>query len=784
LLFVLALLLLAAPRWLRPREPKGTSGFNERGQSPNSSLATHHGASAGPALSTAMNGGADRSSPAQDPETTDPSSKDSSGVGEEAAGLRELEEIRANWSTKLLTREQATAQAAEAAEKYKSFKVAEAAEKLRGEIRQEKLREEEKEIEKRIDAELKPALSKGQYRSALARIQSLRSSFPASSSALDDKASAAQAAAQAEVEKVEAEVEKLLAAGQLTQALDLLEELKPRIPEGLEARIDKKAADVKVVQSTLGELEKEIEGGVKLLHERLAKLDFGGAEEAVATLPQRSLPAYASKRARLVEEAALVRETWERLFRGLSHVKARNAPLDLALRLPGGKAGAAFSAPIKAIDPVEGGERTLGLQKRDGKIENVDLFSLDDPYLLGFLQEDEKKPPEARQVEGLGLLLLHARGASRAERCLVKDSRLGDEKNREYARRLLEVGRADLRAELASIGLTFTELIGRGKTATDKDWTSLVAAVSRAILEHGGHPYYPEFKAESSSFLVRSVKEKARLEGPRSLFHAHRVKTGAENMMELSYDFSSEDELDDFFLISSSGDRSIERKQLKLRGEWRLLRGDPFKTRLDITLDVSQFSPAAPNINLALWTHEGDRVTYDSSYTVASNVSPDGSAPGPVDDFLVLSVGYQPRASSSVRLLGSPNLIVPTPCFVILEGVHGKPLHANYDWRCLWGEPIGTKVRGLQHIRVVLRPDAFQWLVNNDNLSQKAYRKSPSAIQSLQKNDAKGSITFFTNGETVHFDSIRIEGELNPQWLEEELERRARAELKALDPSA
>jgi len=54
------------------------------------------------------------------------------------------------------------------------------------------------------------------------------------------------------------------------------------------------------------------------------------------------------------------------------------------------------------------------------------------------------------------------------------------------------------------------------------------------FLEHGGHPYYPEFKAESSSFLVRSVKEKARLEGPRSFFHAHRVKMGQRIQREAS----------------------------------------------------------------------------------------------------------------------------------------------------------------------------------------------------------------------------------------------------------
>lgn len=332
----------------------------------------------------------------------------------------------------------------------------------------------------------------------------------------------------------------------------------------------------------------------------------------------------------------------------------------------------------------------------------------------------------------------------------------------------------------------------KSPAATAEEWGRLQSRILSLFAEHGRLPYFAQLDEDFKSLYIRAAVARHRSEGIEGLFHARRVKLGAGGAIELLYDFTTEDQLEAFSPVGSPRIRTLDRNSLKLNGECRLLHGDPFKTRLEIGLDVVQYNVARANINVALWTRETDTVTYSSDWvatsasagTTGTTEAPEGSGAG--SDYLVFGLGYdiKSRNSSSSSLstvtltLDETNQLVGLPAHVILGGSHGKPVHFNYLWKCLWAEGSLNKLRGPQHLQLLLTPDTFHWTANRDNLSQRAFRRAPEAVKGLQKEGASGSITLFTNGETVQFGRLKVEGELSAGWVDRELERLATLELQ------
>ena len=91
------------------------------------------------------------------------------------------------------------------------------------------------------------------------------------------------------------------------------------------------------------------------------------------------------------------------------------------------------------------------------------------------------------------------------------------------------------------------------------------------------------------------------------------------------------------------------------------------------------------------------------------------------------------------------------------------------------------RMSGAQTVRVLMDAGAVTWSASSQSLPGSRDLKE---IELLQREEPwLGSVTFFTNGEVLTFDSLVIEGELNPAWVDAELRSQAEVELKKVEPA-
>jgi hypothetical protein len=286
---------------------------------------------------------------------------------------------------------------------------------------------------------------------------------------------------------------------------------------------------------------------------------------------------------------------------------------------------------------------------------------------------------------------------------------------------------------------------------------------------------------------------------------AGKTKRSKDGRMVVTYDFARGGERDDFHLMRSAASKlDIEGGELELRGECRWLDGDPFEDDIEITLGVSSYDELAPNVNIALWTHAGDEVTYVAASASAGTSTGTGTGRGEsatsagprqtaaaAKDYVVFGAGYEPpgailreaagmQSTTSrvyqIRVLESQR--VAFPCFVILGGLHGERLHRTYTvepFECAWAEAVNRRMRGAQVMRLRLSTRIFEWTVNRLSLHDAAIREGPTLRSLLERDRAEGSFTLFTNGRGVRLASLRVEGRLREAWASEEVERRSEA---------
>ena len=263
-----------------------------------------------------------------------------------------------------------------------------------------------------------------------------------------------------------------------------------------------------------------------------------------------------------------------------------------------------------------------------------------------------------------------------------------------------------------------------------------------------------------------------------------RARLESDGTLELTYNFSTPEQVEDFVLVD--GSCRLEDRRLRLHGECRLLFGEPFREWLSVSAVVARYDATRPNINIALWTREDDKVTYVGSRVMRS---PSGSTPSSEEfDYLAFGVGYSPESRSSLgvtlRMVDS-TFEVPGPCFAIIGGAHKIPLHgmssSSYRLDCFWGESVLNKVKGPQRIDLVLKPTSLSWIVNRRQLHLAAFKKQPTVMRRLARAGAAGSVTLFTNNRTVHYSMLKVRGEFNPAWLDALAKRRATEELSRLE---
>ena len=232
----------------------------------------------------------------------------------------------------------------------------------------------------------------------------------------------------------------------------------------------------------------------------------------------------------------------------------------------------------------------------------------------------------------------------------------------------------------------------------------------------------------------------------------------------------------------------IERGAILLQGEYRLLHGNPFRRRLRFEARVADYDAKSPNLNVALWTHDGDLVTPepleppDRRSARLSDRKPKMSP----NDFFVFGMGHAPRANNPAQFweVGREDLIVPS--YVILSGAHGSKKGKDQEglvdlWRRRILMPLEGKLRA-RSIVLELEPNgSFRW--NRDGWECYNPAEDPNSAwrDQLAKPDSEGSLSLFTNGSKVWYQEIVVEGEINPKWLRDEAKRRAKLRFDSLE---
>jgi len=299
----------------------------------------------------------------------------------------------------------------------------------------------------------------------------------------------------------------------------------------------------------------------------------------------------------------------------------------------------------------------------------------------------------------------------------------------------------------------------------------------------------------------RARSRELALSPPAGLFHAARVSL-EDGRIALGYDFSSRDQIEDFYDKSTTGGaiRWLDsREAIEFVGEARFGVGDPFRGALSVEalIDRDGFRADSPNVNVALWTREDDRVTAtldvrDFRGRGGRDDDDDDGGTGGAADYIAVGHGYWIELDLDAigpvglrRLAGSLRGLLPSfvqePVFIVLAGEAGRRLHSDLRREVIWDEPVGNRWTGRSRFQVRSERDAFEWSVDGRDLP---FGASKAASRLVAPSDRRGSVTFFTNGEAVRFAEILISGELDPEWLEERLRDRVREELERLDPSA
>jgi serine/threonine protein kinase len=349
-------------------------------------------------------------------------------------------------------------------------------------------------------------------------------------------------------------------------------------------------------------------------------------------------------------------------------------------------------------------------------------------------------------------------------------------------------GGADLSERFAELGQRVEVnkvLFATLQAASIPQWRNLGPKLQGCVLADTRLRTLPDFRACLLKAAFEAFAETRRDEGIAACLHG-RVTSNADGTTHLSYDFSSPSQLEDFVPISGVENAiSVQNGRVTLNGEYRLLRGEPFRKRLRLELVVEAPNRDDANINVALWTRETCRVTYLEQDDPALELDvqvPSGAELRQKGSYSVFGVGYMPRSAAASRLRSPEVEPVLFPCNALMAGLEGKPLHTASDWKCIWGETVLRPFKGRQSVEIATSAGFVLWKVNARDLSAQIGTAERDSLESILGPDVKGSVTLFTNGKDVVLDHIEISADLDPGWTESMLHRHVLGELKRRVP--
>ncbi|MBI4584483.1 MAG: protein kinase [Planctomycetes bacterium] len=664
-------------------------------------------------------------------------------------------------------------------------------------------------IDKALSEEIEPLLKQGRTQEAGTLLDNLLADYPENKEDIAKFTARIDEASSRVWAEAEKEADRLAAAGDFAAARKPVEDAAGRLRGKLRETAEKKLAELKGGEDLFKEQQPVFAEKKAAIRAAIAALDFKGAgalceqlpaanESSQAALAQRLL---ARQREQIAAEVKLCEDGWKSLAAGISQSINDKSAVPLAFQEdPIGTQG------TYRLKELSGAQVTLQ-GANQGKAEKRNLFSALGQYLviLAAKGRGEGSDVSPAALEGTGLLLLYTRGPFQGRELLL-DSRLGKQKTQIYAAQLkleeetyLAQALADAKKRMEQLQKQALEKGDKGKK-TAEEWKAVADDLLQVIAAARRSPTFDPFRDEYRKSFLIARREALRVLVPDALFHG-KVKSfnKADGKIQLLYAFASEDELADFTPVKKAGNSrgEISGRLLKLRGEFRFLKGDVFTNRLAVSgaVPASGYNPAAPNINVALWTRDNDALSKiqlsaggsdggnddaeGSKKTPQKNTDPD-EGDGVPNDYFVFGIGYKTTVFNSrfyrLNYLNVPglNTVVPMPANALFGGVRGKPLHSLVDQECMWGVGVVGRVKGQQSFTVRWAPEGVTWTINNRPVP---IRESKDAHRLKSSNPFAGSISFFTHGEVVQFASLLIEGDLNPAWVEERLDALAAEDL-------
>ncbi len=635
-------------------------------------------------------------------------------------------------------------------------------------------------------------LAENDLAGAAAAIKGLPASaeFAAARAALRD---ALDARIEAELSACTTRITALCEAGRFADARAEAGNVRAKMPSSQKARIEEILSIVSRAQDARTALMKSVDVVTRDVMTRMAALDFPAASKALEDfLAQRPNVANEVASLRAAVDAGAI--LWQRLAKAFRDAIETKEPIALAF-LP---------APLGG--PIEGRFRVtaivrdrLSLEEAEGekRKEMRALFEVTPEALLGLIGDAEVRAP-------LGLLCLLRAGMEPASALLLAPE-MPAEVRTENQRRATAYGALWLYARYEELK-AFREAVADAKNAAPE---ALVFAAREAARLRAAWPHAaPDIAAALKAWFVA---DRAALlaRGPLgSFFHAQSVKTPRPGMVQLVYDFSSEEQIRDFVPVvrtaasgrteragggagnaASEDERPVRRwlpdkKALELTGEVRFLHEAPFEEIILVTGKVASCFVEAPNVNIAFFTAPKDRLAFTTGEF-------DGNAwrrrrGEPMrPEYVVLGTGYHiplALADNSVPAGGGGRTLAPVyarePSFVIMTGEHGKNLGYCPE-QLLWSLGGTGGLAAPFVFQAGVSKGSLQWTVKSRSVP---FTKTPEIARLGTTLSTQGSFSLFTLKSTVVYSGIEVQGKLRAEWPAEEARRRAQEEFASVLP--
>jgi hypothetical protein len=332
----------------------------------------------------------------------------------------------------------------------------------------------------------------------------------------------------------------------------------------------------------------------------------------------------------------------------------------------------------------------------------------------------------------------------------------------------------------------------RAPPAAPEPWEALCARAVKSLEDERGKPGAEALREAVRPLFVEAKSQACRRGRLREVFHVAAASL-TEGRLLLRYDFAARDQILDFQPRGAAEAVEHRNRMLVVRGECRLLRGEPFRGRLQLKAKVpaGSYEPRAPNLAIGFFTAEQDRLRVEGGRTASlfGRLAAGGSVPR---DHVVLALGYHAQVADyggrpiyEIHAAGRTDA-VRLPAHLVLAGARGKPLHEDAR-ECLWAQPLVEDVRGALAIEAAVEGGAVTWLVGGKAILGERRHVFPELEAPPQPTgepppERLGSLTLLAVAGEARFTALEVEGKVNEAWLRSELERAAEAAFAGLFP--